>query len=248
MVCFINNSYMEFNATIDLIIKDLDEACRIIDDLKNYPGVPELQVELAKAKCKSAGDVISLLKKIKQHPVIENFEKSEPREVPIIKTKPAETLLTIEQASYVEEKTVPVKTSPSKEEIQEKSEKETIIRKTEMPQSESTIIADKFSNMSARINEQLNTRKTDDDVTERMKSKHIHNLKDAIGVNDKFFLIREIFNGNKEVYDQAIARLETIQSVSDAKAVILSYTGSSVENDAIKQLLDIVKRKLSPDE
>ncbi|MBI5008973.1 MAG: hypothetical protein HZB98_04865, partial [Bacteroidia bacterium] len=57
---------MEFNATIDLIIKDLNDACRIIDDLKSYPGVPEIQVELAKAKCKSAGDVIALLKSIKQ--------------------------------------------------------------------------------------------------------------------------------------------------------------------------------------
>lgn len=251
MVCFINNSYMEFNATIDLIIKDLDEACRIIDDLKSYPGVPELQVELAKAKCKSAGDVISLLKRIKIHPLTETPEKPkkpEPEEAPVIKTKPAETLLTIEQATPVEEKAESVKTSPIQEKIQKKPEEETVIKKTEMPHSGSAIIADNFSNMSARINEQLSTRKTDDDVTERMKSKHIHSLKDAIGVNDRFFLIREIFNGDRDVYDQAIARLENIQSVSDAKAVILSYTGSSVENDAIKQLLDIVKRKLSPDE
>jgi hypothetical protein len=55
---------MDFNATIDLIIKDLREAGEIIDDLKKYPGVPALQVELAKSKCRSAGDVISLLKSL----------------------------------------------------------------------------------------------------------------------------------------------------------------------------------------
>jgi len=54
---------MDFNATIDLIIKDLQEAREIIDDLKKYQGVPVLQVELAKAKCKSAAEVIALLKK-----------------------------------------------------------------------------------------------------------------------------------------------------------------------------------------
>ncbi len=54
---------MDFNATIDLIIKDLQEAREIIDDLKKCPGIPVLQVELAKAKCKSAGEVIALLKK-----------------------------------------------------------------------------------------------------------------------------------------------------------------------------------------
>jgi hypothetical protein len=55
---------MDFNATIDLIIKDLNEASTIIDDLKKYPGVPALQVELAKSKCRSAGEVIALLKSI----------------------------------------------------------------------------------------------------------------------------------------------------------------------------------------
>ena len=61
---------MDFNATIDLIIKDLDEARIIIDDLKRYPGVPSIQVELAKSKCKSAGEVIGSLK---------NIEKTEDR-------------------------------------------------------------------------------------------------------------------------------------------------------------------------
>jgi hypothetical protein len=55
---------MDFNSTIDLIIKDLNEASEIIDDLKKYPGVPALQVELAKSKCRSAGDVIALLKSL----------------------------------------------------------------------------------------------------------------------------------------------------------------------------------------
>ncbi len=53
---------MDLNAAIDIIIKDLNEAREIIDDLKGYPGVPELQVELAKSKCKSASEVIALLK------------------------------------------------------------------------------------------------------------------------------------------------------------------------------------------
>jgi hypothetical protein len=55
---------MDFSATIDLIIKDLKEASEIIDDLKKYPGVPALQVELAKSKCRSAADVIALLKNL----------------------------------------------------------------------------------------------------------------------------------------------------------------------------------------
>jgi len=206
---------MEFNATIDLIIKDLNDACLIIDDLKNYPGVPELQVELAKAKCKSAGDVISLLKSIKQQPVTQKTEK-----------------ITI----------IPVKVVKANQPAEERS------KKAEILQTGSAIIADKFTNMPASINEQLGTRKSEDDVTEIIKSKHINSLNAAIGINDRFLFIREIFDGNKDAYEQAISRLESIETMADAKAVIISYTGSNIENEAVKQLLDLVKRKLTPNE
>jgi hypothetical protein len=62
MVCFINNNSMDFNATIDIIIKDLREISEIVDDIKKYPDVPQLQIELAKSKCRSAVEIISLLK------------------------------------------------------------------------------------------------------------------------------------------------------------------------------------------
>ena len=78
---------MDFKSTIDLIIKDLNEASEIIDDLKKYPGVPILQVELAKSKCRSAAEVIALLKTLteiippKDDRIIEkHYKKSEPAE------------------------------------------------------------------------------------------------------------------------------------------------------------------------
>ena len=72
---------MDFNATIDLIIKDLKEASDIIDDLKKYPGVPLLQVELAKSKCKSAGEVIAMLKTLKENPSFIEKEPAHAKEV-----------------------------------------------------------------------------------------------------------------------------------------------------------------------
>ncbi len=56
---------MDFDATIDIIIKDLREVGEIVEDLKKYPSVPILQIELAKSKCKSAVEIISLLKNYK---------------------------------------------------------------------------------------------------------------------------------------------------------------------------------------
>ena len=66
---------MDLNATIDIIIKDLNEVREIIDDLKKYQGVPALQVELAKLKCKSVAEVIALLKDFH-----ESFSAVKPKE------------------------------------------------------------------------------------------------------------------------------------------------------------------------
>ena len=124
------------------------------------------------------------------------------------------------------------------------------VESKKMPEkvSESPILADKFSHLSNRFNEQLGNLKSDEDVSDIMKAKPLTNLTEAIGVNDKFLFIREIFNGNNEAYTQAIERLDNSENYSDARAVLMSYTGNSNENEAVKQLLDLVKRKLPPNE
>jgi hypothetical protein len=231
---------MDFNATIDLIIKDLNETCAIIDDLKKYPGIPVLQVELAKSKCKSAGEVIALLKTLKEvypetreEPVISSFKK----EIPEIKKEPAKPSKTIPVVSVKEEV---IKTIDSTEGSD--------IMKNPVKESETSIVADKFNQLSASFNDQLGSLRGEEDVTDILKTKPINSLSEAIGVNDKFLFIREIFKGNKDSFSQAISRLEHSASLEDAKAVIMSYTGESNENEAVKELLDLVKRKLPSNE
>jgi hypothetical protein len=203
---------MDFSATIDLIIKDLKEASDIIDDLKKYPGVPALQVELAKSKCKSAGEVIALLKTLKDNSHIAEKESVPPKTEPVMVVKESELRM-----------------------VQEKEQ-------------ESSILADQFSHLSSTFNEQMGTMKNEDDIAAILKTKPLTSLLEAIGVNDKFLFIREIFNGNQTDYTQAISRLENAENLTDARAVIMSYTGDNNESTAVKQLLDLVKRKLPSNE
>jgi hypothetical protein len=233
---------MDLNATIDIIIKDLREAGEIIDDLKRYPGVPELQVELAKSKCISASEVISLFKNLpgktapvrEEKPVIQNAIKQEQE---ILKTF---------QAVQIPEKDFAEVARPNKPEAISAAVEVPVqpIKKT----AESPIIADQFSNRPESFNETLGSHKHEDDVLEILKTKPLQSLNEAIGINDKFLFIREIFDGNVELYNQAIIKLESVGSLGDARAVIISYTGENTENEAIKQLLDLIKRKFPSNE
>jgi hypothetical protein len=241
---------MDFNATIDLIIRDLDNAREIIDDLKKYPGVPVLQVELAKSKCKAAGEVIALLKTIKNNVVSEEkigltIVEQVKKEVDVKKeseSPKSEARITFGKPSATEG-------SPKPDPQIQKSQ----IKKVEHNQqvkkpTESKIIADTFSPPSGSLNEQIGSLNADGDKPQHLKTKPISSLTEAIGVNDRFLFIREIFNNNKDAYAQAIFRLDQAESLCDASAIIMSYTGDGNENEAVIQLLDLVKRKFPSDE
>jgi hypothetical protein len=216
---------MDFNTTVDLIIKDLNEAGQIIDDFRNYPGVPVLQVELARSKCKSAADVIALFKTIQKAPVAE-----------IIK----ESRLTPETSQPAEGKAQAERSSPSKDYEEVATLKKNI--------AESAILADTFSNLPDSLNKQLGNLRDDDDVSDIMRSKPLANLSDAIGVNDKFLFIRELFSGNPESYNKVISKLDEAECFADAKAMILSSTERNADSEPVRQLLDLVKRKYPADE
>ncbi len=229
---------MDLNATIDIIIKDLNEAREIIDDLKKYPGVPALQIELAKSKCKSAGDVIALLKNIPPDTVIDpvitgsrddSKEKLELLSDNIREMPQAETNKHLTDTGQVKERVI---------------EKNQEVKHPGKKIAESTIIADRYSHLSSRFNQQLSSLKEEDEVPDVLKTKPLASLSDAIGINDKFLFIREIFNGNKEEYVQIIAKLENISNLSEARTLLMSCKGDDDENEAVRQLLDLVKRKL----
>jgi hypothetical protein len=235
---------MDFNTTIDLIIKDLNEASEIIEDLKKYPGVPALQVELAKSKCRSAGDVIALLKSISIPVTAANEPITDKQPLqPVIETvqppKPEKMTRTVE-----EKKTDTVPEGISKPPVEKKSETRSQVKK----QVDIPSVADKFSHTSDLYEEQSSTLKIEKDLSDQLKVKQIGSLTEAIGISDKFLFIGEIFDGDKEAYSQAISRLDKVENLQDAMAVIMSYTGGNDETEAVRQLLELVKLKLPANE
>lgn len=230
------------NATIDIIIRDLNEAREIIDDLKRYPGVPELQVELAKSKCKSAAEVIAMIKNLR-----------------LPESVPAEPLPEA-VAPPAEQKPKPVETQPEPVEppAEAEAKKETVAEETVKPKEEikpaakkttgPSILADQFAGRTESFNEQLGIRKQGDDVLEILRTKPLSSLNEAIGINDKFLFIREIFDGDTESYNEAIQKLEEVGNLSDAMAIIMACAGDNSGSEAVTQLVDLIKRKFIANE
>ena len=236
---------MDLNATIDIIIKDLNDIKEIIDDIKNYQSVPAIEIELAKSKCRSVIEIISMLKNTEikavlikdDHPVKKEEyppEKVEKIEVPVM------------QPSQTESFEIEVQ-QPHQSDIQAEVINE--VKMTAMPRPpEFTIIADQFSNRPESFNEKLGSMKHDDDVLEIIKTKPVSNLAEAIGINDKYLFIKEIFNGDQESYTQVLSRLESAVNLEDAKSIILTFAGENKENEVFKMFINILKRKFPANE
>ena len=67
-----------------------------------------------------------------------------------------------------------------------------------------------------------------------------------IGLNDQFLFIREIFNGDSDLYNTAVNRLNNAKTFTEANEIIFDYI-DDVEDEAYKTLVDLVKRKFSVD-
>ena len=83
----------------------------------------------------------------------------------------------------------------------------------------------------------------DNDISAKLKQSPISNLAEAIGVNDRFLYIREVFGGNREAYNNAIEKLNSVSSSGEAEKIINNYSPVEADPAAVKSLLELVRRK-----
>ena len=75
------------------------------------------------------------------------------------------------------------------------------------------------------------------------ESAPVASLREAIGLADKFMLIRELFDGNAEEYDKAIATLDKQPSFDDCIIYIAEHYTWSPNAQATKLVMELLQRK-----
>lgn len=84
-----------------------------------------------------------------------------------------------------------------------------------------------------------------EDVAERLKNDSVHSIRGAIGINDRFLLMRDLFNGDAQACDMAIRTLDGFSDLDDAMLYIHDNFTWNPESDGAKLLIDLLTRKLS---
>ncbi len=115
--------------------------------------------------------------------------------------------------------------------------------KTQNRPTEIGIVAEKYQTSQNYINQAIASKQTKKDLTTKLQSMPIADLRSSIGLNDKFLFIKEIFRGRPDIYSQCIDEMNNSASYGEALEHLRDKYSLDENNEVVKKLLTLVKRK-----
>lgn len=82
-------------------------------------------------------------------------------------------------------------------------------------------------------------------LAEEITHSKITSLSQGVGINDKFLMIRDLFDGDDEAYDQTIADLDSMESFDDCIIYIAENFEWNPDSEGAKFIMQLLERKHS---
>lgn len=107
------------------------------------------------------------------------------------------------------------------------------------------------SNEITDSNESLNDRlkQNNTELADMLKQEPIRDLRKAIGINDRFLFINDLFRGDEAMYERSIKTINSFNIFPEAEYWInrelIVKLGWIQENDVVKHFNQLVKRRFS---
>ncbi len=101
--------------------------------------------------------------------------------------------------------------------------------------------------IEASLNDRLKESKTE--LAEKLQDALVKDLKKAVGINDRYLYIIELFSGNEAAFDRSIKTLNSFSILPEAEfwmeRELKLKLGWNVENPLVKQFIQLVRRRFS---
>ncbi|MDD5572014.1 MAG: hypothetical protein PHD97_12765 [Bacteroidales bacterium] len=216
------------NKIIDLL-ESITEQTEII--LSKEKKIPQIELDITMNYLRDLYEQFRVLNKINNSTASEKTESEEKHETPKeVKTEnikkseikeKKEEIKVVPQDKKEEYKTPVIETVTTEEKEEIKTTKKT---KTQTPidlfGDSVSILKDKFKT-EPTINEKMSGETEDKRVISKIQNQASKDIKAAIGINEKFLFINELFDGNMEDYNEAINFLnENCSELSEAEIYI----------------------------
>jgi hypothetical protein len=240
---------MDLIKAVSIIRRDLDEVSALLDQLSLTPGAQIAEIELARSRVHSATEMLKLLPQLSEVPVQSPVHPagSAPSVQPVVEIK-TEVKPEVKIDVHAEAKpdvVVDVKAEVKQEvKTETKPEVKQEVRAEVAAEKGKPILADKFS-AGDTIGEKSTSVRQDEAITSALHSKPISDIGAAIGINDKFYFIRELFSGDTRAYQDTIKRLNSSASLGEAMKILDENTVMGTDPAAQSSFVDVVRRKFN---
>lgn len=241
------------------LLKDIQDIYSIANRFENPEQIHPLDIDLALSKVRNLYELLlSINPKVIYSP---EYQKEEILTNPIqaeenIKVTPGEKIQVTKEPEpekpkeiipeVIDEPELIIETPIKKEITEEKTvqaiEKKKIIEPNHIGDTHE-IVADRFH--SNNFNDNIAKKNIKKDVSSKMQSKPINDINSAIGINDKFIFIRELFSGDKDLYMETIQVLNNFDTFENALEFLNDNFDWDNDNPNFERLKELVRRKYS---
>jgi hypothetical protein len=112
--------------------------------------------------------------------------------------------------------------------------------------SDKETLADKFKETQKSMNDKIASGKPDKTLADKIGKSSIASLKNAIGINDKFLFINELFKGDIQEYNKTIDKLNSYSKLEECTGFLEELKGKfkwTEKPDTYQKLEDLLIRK-----
>ena len=248
---------MDIKYTIEILTKDIQDIEKLVGNLQNSKDASAIELDLAMSKLRKVYEILTMIKADQLNELVDGSLNGTPAEEP----EPE-----IDQELVPEPEAIPdpepvLESKHEPEPIPEPepvSEPLPISEPEPAPEPEvqaepvspkdatsdvqdNPILAEKFQAESS-INENLaGTRGENLDV--KLMGQAIDNIGRNIGINDRFLIIRELFDGNSDDFSKLLSRLDTAENYQMASKLLEEQFTASMEHEGVEILAGLVKRR-----
>jgi hypothetical protein len=93
------------------------------------------------------------------------------------------------------------------------------------------------------LNEKFGEQNKKNDIASKLQGQAIKSIAGSIGINDKFFYIRELFAGNAESFRLTMEELDIARNFNEAYSLLLDKFQWDMESEPVQMLLNLIRRK-----
>lgn len=247
---------MDNKKLLNFLLKDLSELDELFDD-KTYGDFDELEMEFLQTRLKSSKKLVSILLDRENQAISETSTKSGPGPTEEVIVLPENTDEEIEPVVVEEKSEIPEQTEEISEEItvekEEIPEPETELKiemEDDRSDDEMELEDEEVENPNRTLGDSFLKEKSVNDILAstngkleyKLSNRPVESIQTAIGINDRFQYIRELFDGKSDVFSKTVTDIDNMNDIKEA-VHYLQQNFKWKKNETSLKFVNLVKRR-----